>query len=305
MTWRLAALNFGLRTFGRPVIKHTKSAPRARRDLTLTSRLFFRGPRGHARRRELGGVRVRDISPPGADTENVLLYFHGGGYVAGSSRTHLPMLGYLAKKAGARAVLPDYRLAPEAPFPAAFDDAVAVWRGLRSEGVPADHIILGGDSAGGGLALALLSHVLSEGERPAGLFGLSPWTDLTLSGPSLAENAKLDAILPGERVEELRDMVAPGIDPADPRISPLFAGFEGAPPVYLQVSETEILRDDALRMADRLKEQGVDVQVDTWPDTPHVWHLFLGWIPEADEALGGVAEFTQNCFKSAPRQSEN
>ena len=305
MTWRLAALNFGLRTFGRPVIKRTKSATRARRDLTLTSRLFFRGSRGHAARRESGGVRVRDIAPPGANSDNVLLYFHGGGYVAGSSRTHLPMLGHLTDKARARAVLPDYRLAPEAPFPAAFDDAVAVWRGLRDEGVPADRIVLGGDSAGGGLALALLSHALAEGERPAGLFGLSPWTDLTLTGQSLVDNAKLDAILPGERVEELRDMVAPEIDPTDPRISPLFAKFEGAPPVYLQVSETEILRDDALRMAERLREQGVDVQVDTWPDTPHVWHLFLGWIPEADEALGGVAEFTQNCFKSAPRQSEN
>ena len=305
MTWRLAALNFGLRSLGRPVIKRTKSAPRARRDLTLTSRLFFRGSRGHATRRELGGVRVRDITPPGADAENVLLYFHGGGYVAGSSRTHLPMLGHLAKRSRTRAILPDYRLAPEAPFPAAFDDAVAVWRGLRDEGVPADRIVLGGDSAGGGLALALLSQVLAEGERPAGLFGLSPWTDLTLSGQSLEENAKLDAILPGERVEELRDMVAPDIDPTDPRISPLFAKFDGAPPVYLQVSETEILRDDALRMAERLREQGVEVQVDTWPDTPHVWHLFLGWIPEANEAMDRVAEFSQRCFKSARPQSES
>ena len=146
MTWRLAALNFGLRTLGRPVIKRTKSAARARRDLTLTSRLFFRGTRGHATRRKLGGVRVRDISPPGSDAKNVLLYFHGGGYVAGSSHTHLPMLGHLANKARARAILPDYRLAPEAPFPAAFEDAVAVWQGLRDEGVPADRVILGGDS---------------------------------------------------------------------------------------------------------------------------------------------------------------
>ena len=100
-------------------------------------------------------------------------------------------------------------------------------------------------------------------------------------------------------------MVAPDIDPTDPRISPLFATFEGAPPVYLQVSETEILRDDALRMAGKLREQGVEVQLDTWPDTPHVWHLFLGWIPEANEALDRVAAFAQNRFKSARQQSES
>ena len=305
MTWRLAALNFGLRTFGRPVINRTKSAACARRELTLTSRLFFRGSRGHAARRELGGLWVQDIAPPGADGEKVLLYFHGGGYVAGSSRTHLPMLGYLARKARIRAILPDYRLAPEAPFPAAFDDAVAVWQGLRDEGVAAERMILGGDTAGGGLAMALLSHVLAAGERPAGLFGLSPWTDLALTGQSLAENARLDAILPGERVEELRDMVAPDIDPTDSRISPLYAKFEGAPPIYLQVSETEILRDDSLRMAERLREQDVEVLVDTWPDTPHVWHLFIGWIPEADESLDRVADFAQSCFKSGRQQSES
>lgn len=305
MSLRLTILNVLLHRIARPLLKRTKTPERARRDFAIAARFVFRGPRSGAVRVDRGGVPCLDVRPPGSGDGPVLLYLHGGGYITGSARTHLAMVGALARQAGLRAVLPDYRLAPEAPFPAAFEDALAVWDALCAQGVAPGGILLGGDSAGGGLALALLSHVVTRGERPAGLFAFSPWTDLTLTGGSLSENAHLDAVLPVERVEELRSMVAPGADLADPRLSPLFAAFEGAPPIYLQVSKTEILRDDTLRLERRLKDAGVDVRCDIWPDAPHVWQLFRVWVPEADEALVRVAVFAETCLKSSPPRFGN
>lgn len=304
MSLRLILLNAGLRRLGRPLLRRTKTPERARRDFEMTARIVFRGPRSDASAASIGSVPVLDVRPPNAPSDRAMLYFHGGGYITGSARTHLPMLGHLARVSGFRTIVPDYRLAPEAPSPAPFEDAVAVWNGLRQE-LPAGRILLGGDSAGGGLALALLAHILETGERPAGLFAFSPWTDLTLSGASLSENARRDPILPVERIAELPALVAPGNDPGDPRLSPLFARFDGAPPVYFQVSESEILRDDTLRLAERMKACGVDVRTDTWPDAPHVWQIFRGWLPEADDALDRVADFVRARLRSSSPRSEN
>jgi acetyl esterase/lipase len=302
MSARLTVLNAVLRTIGRPLLRRTKTPERARRDFDLAARLVFRGPRRAVKTR-MGGVSCLDYRADGAEPGGVLLYLHGGGYITGSARTHLPMVGHLAGRIGCRAVIPDYRLAPEHPFPAAFDDAVAVWTALRDSGVSDGSILLGGDSAGGGLALALLAHVLGEGQRPAGLFAFSPWTDLTLSGASLRENAESDVILPVERIAELRGMLAPEDRRADPRLSPLFAGFAGAPPVYLQASETEILLDDTLRIEARLRAAGAEVRTDLWPDAPHVWQVFRGWLAEADDALERAAEFARRCLRSSSPQS--
>ncbi|RZW09465.1 MAG: alpha/beta hydrolase [Rhodobacteraceae bacterium] len=305
MSRRLRLLNALLRGVCRPFLKRTKSPERARRDFDIAARVIFRGPRGSSSRRAIGGVPALEVRPTGSADAPVLLYFHGGGYIAGSARSHLPMVGHLASAAGIRTVIPDYRLAPDNPFPAAFEDALAVWSGLLSEGVAANQIVLGGDSAGGGLALALMARLLQTGDRPAGLFAFSPWTDLSCGGASLVENADRDAILPVERIRELRGMVAPDSDPKDPRLSPLFAVFDGAPPVYLQVSESEILRDDTLALASRLEGSGVDTRVDTWPDAPHVWQIFCGWVPEADEALDRAAEFIRSRIKVSPPRSES
>lgn len=303
MSARLSILNALLRSVGRPLLKRTKTPERARRDFDAAARLVFRGPRRDARRRQVGGVPCLDVRPDGAGLDRVLLYLHGGGYITGSARTHLPMVAHLARRAGLRAILPDYRLAPEHRFPAAFDDARSVWDGLRAEGVSADSVLLGGDSAGGGLALALLAHLLEDGQRPAGLFAFSPWTDLTLTGGSLKENAELDVILPVERIEELRAFLTEPDTLADPRFSPLLAKFDGAPPVYLQASHSEILRDDTLRLDAKLRDAGADVKMDLWPDTPHVWQLFRGWLPEADDALERTAAFAETCFRSSSPQS--
>lgn len=305
MSARLAILNTFLRRVGRPLLKRTKTPERARRDFDLSARLVFRGPTKDASPTTLGDVPCLDVRPVEASGEAVLLYLHGGGYITGSARTHLPMVGHLARQTGARAVIPDYRLAPEHRFPAAFDDAKAAWTALMQTGVRPDDILIGGDSAGGGLALALLSDVLRSGQRPAGVFAFSPWTDLTLTGASLAENAERDAILPVERIEELRALLATDDELADPRLSPLFAEFPDAPPIYFQASESEILRDDTLRMAERLRASGARVETDLWPDAPHVWQLFRGWLPEADDALDRVAAFADRCLRSSSRRSEN
>ena len=295
---RLDVLNFGLRYVARPFLLRTKTPAHAKRDLERVSRFVFREPIGLNFEAEAvtsaAGIPIARITAGPVDDSCAILFFHGGGYVAGSPFTHRGMLGRLSQLAGVPVYAPNYRLAQEAPFPAAFDDAQSVWEALTQDGFFApDHLVLGGDSAGGGLALSLMASLLAEGMSPAGLFAFSPWTDLTLTGASLVQNAGRDAILPRARMEELVEIVMGSGDPADPRISPYLAEWIAPPPVYLQASETEILRDDTVRLAERLRTAGGDVSVDLWEDAPHVWQLFDGWIPQARDALARTAEFTR------------
>lgn len=294
---RLGILNVALRTVGRPILSRTKTPQAARRDFAFASRVLFRRPPGMAMASysvpgPAGPICVAQITAGPVREDGAILYFHGGGYVAGSAATHSRMLARLARLSRTAVHAPDYRLAPEALFPAAYDDARAAWEGVLAEtGLAPDRIVLAGDSAGGGLALALLADLLARGLRPAGLFAFSPWTDLTLQSPSLEENAGRDAILPRTRVEELVGILLGGADPADPRISPLHATWRDPPPVYLQASRTEILRDDSTRMEAALRAAGGTATVELWPDAPHVWQLFDGWVPEARAALEKAAAF--------------
>ena len=209
------------------------------------------------------------------------------------------MLARLTQAAGVAVEAPDYRLAQEAPLPAAFEDACAAWEAVIAGGLAPDRIVLGGDSAGGGLALALAAELCARQARPAGVFAFSPWTDLTLSGASHIRNAEADPLLPAARVPELVVEILGGTDPADPRVSPLFARFDSPPPVLIQASRTEILLDDALRMAERLREAGGDVELDLWPDPPHAWQIGADLLPEAREALDRAAAFARRCLQTA------
>ncbi|MCB1388934.1 MAG: alpha/beta hydrolase fold domain-containing protein [Rhodobacteraceae bacterium] len=263
----------------------------------MARRLFRTPPGTLALEATVGGVPGRWVSnrPTGAGT---LLYLHGGAYLLGSSRTHTGLAAALALRTGARVFLPDYRLAPEHPFPAAFDDALAAYDGLVAQGNAPAEIVLGGDSAGGGLALALLGHLCRERRPPAGLFAFSPWTDLTFSGASLVTNASSDQVLPAHRLTETRAMILGGARPADaddPRLSPLHAGFPGAPPVLIHAAATEILRDDAQRMRGRLPEAEIRIA----GDLPHVWPMLDGWLPEAAETLDHTARFIRSCLPPA------
>lgn len=286
MSWQLALLNRHLRWFEKPALARHPIA-RLRRSFELKSRIYFHGPWGCAYRRDkLAGVPVQWAQARGVEAGPVILYLHGGAYVFGSSDTHRAMLATLSALTGMRACLPDYRLAPEHPFPAQIEDALAVYRALR-----ADHeVIIGGDSAGGALALALLHEVLAQGiAPPRGVFALSPLTDMTFSGASITENAARDVVLSPRRIEELRGMFLAGHDPDDPRTSPLKGQYTRAPRVWLTVGDTEILRDDAVRMQAALEAQGVQSVLHIARDHPHVWPIFHNILPEARATLGDVA----------------
>ncbi len=301
MSLRQAVLVGAMATFVRPGLKRVKTPESARRRFERTARLLFRIPPCTWFHDDsvpaAGGSRMAMWSESSARaTRAVVLYFHGGGYIAGSPHTHRVITGRLAREAGVRVFAPDYRLAPESPFPAALEDARAAFTELRRRGYRPGDIVIGGDSAGGGLALALLAQLCAEGEAPAAAFAFSPWTDLALTGDSLEGNRRSDVILLPSRIREMRDYYANGADPRDPRLSPLYADFPGCPPVLLQVSEAEILADDAFRMARALENGGVRVRLETWANSPHVWQIFDGWIPEAREALQNSGRFIRRAL---------
>lgn len=295
MSARLVALDFWLRATTKRRLRRA-SVPDARARMEREAALLPRPAGARWREAALGTVPTwRLDAEAGA---GVLLWLHGGAYLLGSPATHSALVARLALAAGTGAALPAYRLAPEAPFPAAVEDAVAAWQALRAEGWPAARIVVGGDSAGGGLVFALLHELLAADEAPpAGVVAFSPWTDLTLGGASLRRLAWRDALLPAARIEEVRAMYLAGADPADPRASPIGGRFVAGPPVLIQASTAEILLDDARGMAARLAADGVAVEIDLWPRVPHVWQGFAGVLPEADIALERAAQFVATVLK--------
>lgn len=295
-SWQLAALDPWLRATVRTYFAHEQSYDRARRGFEATMRLapLPSGVTLAERSLEAGGSAVPALEMAGPEGGPVVLWFHGGAYCFGSARSHRAMAAALAVRSGAGAVLPDYRLAPEHRFPAAAEDALTAWRALVDGGVAPGRIVLGGDSAGGGLALGLLHTLIGEGAAlPGAVVLFSPWTDLELTGASLSENARTEALLPVARIVEIRDTYVDADAAGDPRVSPLRGEFRGAPPVLIQASRSEILRDDSLRMAERLEAHGVEVTLQMWERTPHVWQLFHGWLPEANAALDMAGDWVR------------
>lgn len=279
MSLRLRFLNRYLRAVEKPLLERG-DPEEIRRKFEIKATWLFPHPMGTTYEAgALGEVPVLWARAPGARRDRTLFYLHGGGYVYGSARSHRKMLARLSQLTGWQACLVDYRLAPEHPFPAQFEDAVAAFEALDTPAV------IGGDSAGGGLALAL--HAAKQGAL--GCFALSPLTDLTFSGDSFDRNAARDVLLPVSRVAELTKMVMQGAPATDPRISPLYADFTGAAPVWMCCGDTEILLDDTRRMTGRLREQGVEATEVIAPDHPHVWPYFQGHIPEAMTTLKALA----------------
>lgn len=240
-------------------------------------------------------ISVRPAARP-VHPRRLVLYFHGGAFVVGSPETHSAMLARLSRLTGIEVVAPAWRLAPEHPFPAGNEDARRAFDALLARGYRPEDIVIGGDSAGGNIALGLLAGLLADGLRPAGVFALSPVTDLGFSGASIRENAARDPMLPINQASRVDGLYLHGVSADDPRASPLFARFDDPPPVFFQVSETEVLRDDSLRLADKLRAAGGRVSVDLWPDAPHVFAIFARYVPEARVALGRVAQFVSGCF---------
>lgn len=249
-----------------------------------------------------GAMPAHWISCAPKDHRHILLYFHGGGYIAGSPNTHSALIAQLAKHTGLRAFAPSYRRAPEHPLPAAFEDACAAHTSLIARGYAPENIVIGGDSAGGGIALALLAHLCATDQRPAAAFAWSPFTDQTFSGESIRENAASEQFFPAERVHELAAMILGDLPADDPRASPLYGQFPECPPVLLQASNAEILRDDAVRMDAHLRAQGGSARLEMWDGAPHVWQMFYGYFPEAREAIENTAQFLRDVLRHAPSE---
>ncbi|GGE37634.1 alpha/beta hydrolase [Actibacterium pelagium] len=302
MSFRLRLLNFWFRRSIKPHLRRVATPEKARAEFEWIAPRLFWLPSGTCHLpRKLGNLDSHWFRRGAAADGKIVLYLHGGAYMAGSGRTHARLTAALAGQAGIEVCSPNYRLLQEAPFPAAFDDALHAWDALLAKGYAPSDIVLAGDSAGGGLAFALLADLLKDGQRPAGLVAFSPWTDLGLTGASLSANKSADTLLPVERVEEARDFYLDGADPRDPRASPLYASFPDCPPVLIHVGSTEILQDDSYRIEAHLRESGVDVTLRTFDQCPHVWHFFDAWLPEAREAIADAGQFIQASLVKASR----
>jgi monoterpene epsilon-lactone hydrolase len=241
-----------------------------------------------------GGIPAWWLTAPGADPARVMLYLHGGGYQLGSLRSHGPLAAELGRVTGRRVFLPEYRLAPEHPFPAAVEDTLTAWRWMVSGGGadPASTLVAG-DSAGGGLALALLQHLRDTGEElPVGAVLISPFLDLTASGASLTERAGQDPVFTSDSVRGFADVYLNGADPREPAASPLLGSAKGLPPLLIQTGGAEVLLSDSERLAQAAADAGVAVTLQIADGLPHVYHGALG-TPETTAALDQIAEFAR------------
>jgi epsilon-lactone hydrolase len=239
-----------------------------------------------------GGVRAHWLAAPGADADRVLLFLHGGGYELGSLRSDGELAARLGRASRMRVLFPEYRLAPEHPFPAAIDDVRAVWRWLRTDQqLSATSMAVAGDSAGGGLAVALLVATRDAGDAlPAAAVLMSPTVDLTSSGASMTDRADEDPISTPTLLRQLASDYLAGADPKTPLASPLFASLSGLPPLLVQVGTADLLLSDSERLAQAAAEAGVDVRLEVGEGLPHVYQLTLG-TPEAAAATERVGKF--------------
>jgi phosphinothricin tripeptide acetyl hydrolase len=234
------------------------------------------------------------LRPPSAAPGRVVLYLHGGGYVIGSPRSHRHLAAAVAGAAAASALLLDYRLAPEHPYPAAVDDAVAAYRWLLDQGIAPGHVVVAGDSAGGGLTVATLLALREAGvPLPAGGVCISPWVDLSCGGESYRTKAAVDPIVQRAGVDQMARAYLGDTPPRTPLASPLFADLGGLPPLLIHVGNDEVLLDDAVQLADRARAAGVDATLEVWDRMIHVWHWFLPMLDEAQDAIDGIGRFVR------------
>ncbi|HJS85266.1 MAG TPA: alpha/beta hydrolase [Acetobacteraceae bacterium] len=242
---------------------------------------------------DANGVAAEWTTTPGADPGRVILFLHGGGYVSGSIVSHRAMAAEAGRQAGARTLALGYRLAPENPYPAALRDAVAGYQFLLSSGIAPRRIAIGGDSAGGGLTIATVLALRDAGAPlPGCAWCLSPWTDLEMTGASMAAKAAVDPMVQKEYLQELTSMyLAPGADPRDPLVSPLHADLRGLPPLLVQVGSAETLLDDAVRLAGAAAAADVAVTLEVYAEMIHVWPLFHQILAPGREALAAAGRF--------------
>lgn len=242
-----------------------------------------------------GGVPAEWIRAPGAQADRVMLYFHGGGYVVGSMRTHRTMLSHMSRASGFSVLGLDYRLAPENPFPAPVEDALAAYRWLLHRGIESGNIVLGGDSAGGGLVVSALVAIRYAGEpMPAAGVCISPWVDMEATGESFTTNAHVDPSVSRERILNIAKVYLAGKNPRAPLASPLYADLHELPPLLSMVGSIETLLDDARAITERAQAVGVEAVLEIWDDMPHVWTHFAPILPEGQQAVVRIGDFIRH-----------
>lgn len=240
------------------------------------------------------------LYPAETKNERVILYLHGGGYVIGSPHSHRALAGKIARGVMANCLLIDYRKAPENPYPAALDDSYFAYNYLLEEGYRPENIVVVGDSAGGGLSLALQFELLDfHKELPLCSVLLSPYLDLTRTGQSVEYNSKNDRFLDVFEMRRWAEWYAGDHDFKDPMISPLFGDFHGFPPILVQASESEVLFNDSTRFVEKAQKQGVNIEFQTWHGLIHWWHMF-GGVPEANEAIDKIISFISKQYEKEP-----
>jgi len=248
---------------------------------------------------DAGGVPAAWMITPEVAKDRAILYLHGGGYTEGSITSHQDLAQRISKASKIRVLILDYRLAPEHPFPAALEDSISAYNWLiNSMGYNPKNLIIAGDSAGGGLTIATLVKLRDQGvQLPAAGVCLSPWTDLALTGDSIKLKLHEDPFVSPDELVFAANLYLGKTDPKNPYASPLYANFEGLPPLCIQVGTAEIILDDSTRLAKRAKGAGVEVQLDIWEDMIHVFQAFAVMAPEGTEGINKIGEFIKKVFK--------
>lgn len=299
MSWQRAVVAWGLRKYFRPYTELPEISvgdARARANKRLWTPKVPAGFRlrvtGGEAATPLAGEWIEPQHPAPGRQPRLIFYLHGGGYYFCSPATHRAITFGLASRAAATVFALDYRLAPEHPFPAALDDSVAAYRALLAAGTDPGSIVIAGDSAGGGLALATLVALRDAGERlPAGAVLFSPWADLSASGDSIVSNHGQDPMFAGPSIAKAAKLYLGDTPPTHPLASPVYADLRGLPPLFVQVGSTEVLLDDSVRIAGNARAAGVPTHLRVWPRMPHVWQIFAPFLPEARRALSEAADF--------------
>jgi monoterpene epsilon-lactone hydrolase len=296
LSLRAELVRLGLRC----VIKRTSgpksTVDKVRRRLARLGWLVPLPPRGTlVKRLDLDGVSAVSVATRESLADRHIFYLHGGGHVAGKPALYRDFTWRIAAATRAVVVIVDHRLAPEHPYPASLDDAVNAYRALLTDGADPQRMAVMGESSGGGLMLAMLLKLRDEGiSLPAAAVALSPWTDLALTGNSMKLNARADPMIRSEEAPRLASQYLAGADPRTPYVSPLYGDPAGLPPTLIHVGSDEVLLDDAVRMAERMRAAGCEVELEIWPRMPHAWQLWARMMPEAREALARIGAFVRS-----------
>jgi len=291
--WNTASLGFG------PLLRGEEGSWEQTRANYLKALAIHPTPDGvWVEEIDMGGIPATVVTPRVVEDGRALLYFHGGGYVAGSPAGYHGLAGHYAKLLKARVFMPDYRLAPQHPFPAAIDDSLASYAWLLAQGYPASRIAFSGDSAGGALTISVMVKARNKGlPLPLAGVALSPWVNLEYTGASIRSRDGIDPTVSHEGLTMLAKAFLGDALKNDPDASPVFADVRGLPPILIHIGEREVMLSDAMRLAVHLAENRVRVQLDVWPDMFHVWHMFAAELPEGMQALEDAAYFLEQRWK--------